>query len=229
MKFKAPTAKLPLIIGALLMPGLNSCIFTPDEEEHIYSFHYYAEFHRDYDKTVGGYVIEEDGVWNMTLGYDESITVNNNSGHYSNEYDYIESYEFEGIIPKLDFLYTNPQGKKYLNVVHITDIDSILVPDLPDEIGHGDFELTWVGKPLQEGERIELTIGNTIHNLYTDFTETVGAVSFTVPSDMMYFGYYHDTIDITLKRIKMIPFPNPDSEGDFTIYYISPVEYVYIN
>lgn len=229
MKHTAFSGYIKFIPAAILLLSLNSCLFSPDNKDPEYLFHYYAEYHNNYDKTIAGYILELDGTYNMSLDNDETITVNNSGGYYTSQYDYNTTFEFEGIVPELQFQYTNASGSTFTNDFGLTDIDSIAIPDLPDNINNdNNLVINWEGAPLQTGERVEINIISAVFDTYFDYTETVGATSITVPSSELNIFYYDD-IDITLTRKKTIPLRNVKTEGDFTIEYISPKETVFVN
>jgi hypothetical protein len=228
MKHSSRFTQAGIVAALLLTFTFSSCLVSLKDDDPAYLFHYYAEYHNNYNQTIAGYVLELDGSYNMSLNYDESITVNNNGGYYTSQYDYNTTFEFDGIIPVLEFEYVNAGGKAYSNTLGLADIDSIAVPDLPDDIDHDDdLVITWAGEPLKAGERIDVNIISAILDTYFDYTETVGATSITIPSSGLN-TFIYDDINITLTRRKTIPLRNIKTEGDFTIEYISAKETVFV-
>lgn len=221
-------SKITFVAAFLFTCTLHSCLVSPDGGDPDYLFHYYAEYHNDYNKTIAGYILELDGSYNMSLENDESITVNNSGGYYTSVYDYNTTFEFDGIVPELEFEYINSKGSAFSNILGLEDIDSIAIPDLPDDFDHdNDLVITWDGAPLQTGERIEINIISAILDTYFDYTETVGATSITIPSSSLN-TFIYDDINITITRKKTIPLRNVKTEGDFTIEYISQKESVFV-
>lgn len=224
---------LHFIILFFVACTFNSCLFGLKSKDPEYTFHYYAEYHRDYsDRTIAGWIIDTEDETNADLMNDEEgIFVNESWGSESSYYPYKRTNEFEGLVPELKFEYVNKSGESFSNTTDIYELDTIALPYIPPYMDRDlSYEIEWIGPPVQQGEKIEIEISAWpfVYESYFVSTETIGDTKLTITPDILTVFYYEE-MTITISRIKTRALENPKTEGEFTLKYTGPEKESYCN
>lgn len=208
----------------------TSCIFGLKSKDPEYTFHYYAEYHKDYgDRTAAGWIIDSEDETNAELDDDEAIDVNGSWGQELSYYPYRRTSEFDSLIPELEFIYWNSDNEPFSNLITLYEIDSIALPNIPPYLDHNNiYQIEWIGAPVQEGEKVEIEINNWPDPSYFLSTEEVGDTKLTITSTIL-SGFLYEDVTITISRTKTRSLNNPKTKGEFTISYTGKEDSAFCN
>jgi hypothetical protein len=117
------------------------------------------------------------------------------------------------------FIYTDNDKKSYKNS---GSIDAIEIETYPQTISkNGDFEVSWAGKPVQNGESVTVTLEGKDFFSCTQSTSVVGTQSLKLNCTQIK-DIKPGNADIVIKRIKNLSLKESTHlGGNFSLEYIS--------
>ena len=138
-----------------------------------------------------------------------SITFNGNSFTTYTELDnYFYRWSTSGIVD-VDFLFTKAGGAWFANRIHRTDTIDVEVPNGVTLSRTNGGQVFWLGRPLEEGERLEAWLRQNNSNTSKTTVTTNGAQAVTIPSSVT-SGLSAGTAQLYLNRSRTLQL----NEGD---------------
>lgn len=211
---------LTLFLFALIITSCEKDDPVPDQTK-IYT-EYSINYNETLDKTTATAAFSYDPTdgnisQKLELTHPAHVTYNGKQLIFDNEERNYQK-EFIGLIED-KFIYTNYFRIPYPNIVEVADSISIEVPTDSTSL-YSDFYVGWVGNPIQEDERIVLTICNLQSGKEIKIVNGNAGANYVniVTSDLVYVGEGNAVIKLIRQKTTGTDY-SPEAGGSIIMNY----------